>query len=59
MEFENIAFSRPVANTDLKSNEKPIKFLACADCDIGPLGWCYDGFPEFWLAAPRVAYRQG
>jgi len=54
MEFENISFSRP---TETGNAPKPIKFLACADCELGPLGWCYAGSPEFWLAATRVAYR--
>jgi len=54
MEFENISFSRP---TEGGNTGKPIKFLACADCELGPLGWCYAGSPEFWLAATRIAYR--
>jgi len=58
MEFENIAFSRPTKTANSISTGKPVKFLACADCDIGPLGWCYEGSTEFWLAASRVTYRQ-
>ncbi|KAF7313926.1 hypothetical protein HMN09_00550900 [Mycena chlorophos] len=52
MEFENIGFSRPVAA--LGEN---ITLLACAECDLGPLGWCQQGGSEFWVACSRVAYR--
>ena len=33
-----------------------LKLLACAECDLGPLGWCEEGGKEFWLACPRVGY---
>ncbi|KAJ7054062.1 acyl-CoA N-acyltransferase [Mycena amicta] len=52
MQFENIGFSRPVAS--LGEN---MKLLACAECDLGPLGWCQQGGSEFWLACSRVAYK--
>ena len=45
--FENIGFSKPV---------KQIKYLICADCEIGPLGW--HNIHEnnlFYLACKRVA----
>src|ERR1700761_1414208 len=58
MEFENISFSRPLRGESDLFSAKPVKYLACADCDLGPLGWCYEGSPEFWLAASRVAYRE-
>ncbi|THH16313.1 hypothetical protein EW146_g4318 [Bondarzewia mesenterica] len=51
MVFENIGFSKPV-NT---ASNKPRKLLACAECDLGPLGWCEDGTSEFWLASGRGA----
>ncbi|KZV98077.1 Mss4-like protein [Exidia glandulosa HHB12029] len=51
MAFENIGFSRPVASSTGK------KFLACAECDLGPLGWCFEGESQFWLVADRVGYR--
>ena len=46
MEFENIGFS----------NEKDgIKYLICADCEIGPLGWFDPKFPgEYCIAQDRV-----
>lgn len=52
MEFENIGFSRPVESLGDK-----MKLLACAECDLGPLGWCKEGGKEFWLACSRVGYR--
>ncbi|RDB26716.1 putative N-acetyltransferase C9.02c [Hypsizygus marmoreus] len=72
MEFENIGFSRPVQAESTTGSETLIQFerfntcssagprlklLACAECDLGPLGWCEEGGKEFWLACERVAYR--
>ncbi|CCJ30304.1 unnamed protein product [Pneumocystis jirovecii] len=51
--FENLGFSKNI--------EGNIKFLACADCDRGPLGY-YDpnvlnnGEEEYLLATDKVAY---
>ncbi|RPD65432.1 acyl-CoA N-acyltransferase [Lentinus tigrinus ALCF2SS1-7] len=53
MVFENIGFSRPVQTT----GGNRLKLLACAECDLGPLGWCEEGGSEFWLACNRVGYR--
>ncbi|KAI1798253.1 acyl-CoA N-acyltransferase [Ganoderma leucocontextum] len=55
MVFENIGFSRPVQGT--APSGKRMKLLACAECDLGPLGWCEEGGTEFWLACNRVGYR--
>ncbi|KAJ7740933.1 acyl-CoA N-acyltransferase [Mycena maculata] len=52
MEFENIAFSHAVESLGDK-----MKLLACAECDLGPLGWCKEGGKEFWLACSRVGYQ--
>ncbi|KAJ7472268.1 acyl-CoA N-acyltransferase [Mycena galericulata] len=52
MEFENIGFSHAV---ELLGDK--MKLLACAECDLGPLGWCKEGGNEFWLACSRVGYR--
>lgn len=52
MAFENVAFSRTVS-----SSGKNLKLLACAECELGPLGWCAEGGSEFWLVADRVGYR--
>ncbi|KAG8711207.1 hypothetical protein FRC11_003406, partial [Ceratobasidium sp. 423] len=43
MQFENIGFSRAVGG------DGGIKYLSCAECDLGPLGWCVERGPtEFW-----------
>ncbi|KAI0795045.1 Mss4-like protein [Abortiporus biennis] len=56
MAFENVGFSKPVGG-QLSPNGKKLKLLLCADCDLGPLGWCEEGGTEFWLVADRVGYR--
>ncbi|KAL7284214.1 hypothetical protein ACG7TL_001496 [Trametes sanguinea] len=55
MAFENIGFSRAIQATG--PNGQKLKLLACAECDLGPLGWCEEGGSEFWLACNRVGYR--
>ncbi|KAI0360716.1 acyl-CoA N-acyltransferase [Trametes cingulata] len=55
MAFENIGFSRAVQATG--PGGRKLKLLACAECDLGPLGWCEEGGTEFWLACNRVGYR--
>ncbi|KAF8269447.1 acyl-CoA N-acyltransferase [Lactarius quietus] len=50
MLFENIGFSKSV------HIDKPLKLLACAECDLGPVGWCEPGGNEFWVACQRVRY---
>ncbi|KIK59482.1 hypothetical protein GYMLUDRAFT_227051 [Collybiopsis luxurians FD-317 M1] len=57
MQFENIGFSRPVESLSLSPSGKKLKLLACAECDLGPLGWSEEGGSEFWLACSRVGYR--
>lgn len=37
--------------------DKPLKLLACAECDLGPVGWCEPGGTEFWVACQRVRYK--
>ncbi|KAF9077156.1 Mss4-like protein [Rhodocollybia butyracea] len=59
MEFENIGFSRPVESLALSPSGRKLKLLACAECDLGPLGWSEEGGSEFWLASSRVGYRSG
>jgi hypothetical protein len=55
MEFENIGFSRAIPGSD---GAALIKYLSCAECDLGPLGWCVERGPtEFWVNAGRVGYR--
>ncbi|KAI0674264.1 acyl-CoA N-acyltransferase [Trametes maxima] len=55
MAFENIGFSRAVQSTGPGGDK--LKYLSCAECDVGPLGWCEEGGSEFWLACNRVGYR--
>ncbi|KAF6757181.1 acyl-CoA N-acyltransferase [Ephemerocybe angulata] len=55
MTFENIGFSRP---SGMLSTGKRLKLLICAECDLGPLGWCEEGGSEYWLATSRVGYRK-
>jgi len=57
MAFENIGFSRAVGGL-LSPAGKKMKLLSCADCDLGPLGWCEEVGTEFWLVADRVGYRE-
>ncbi|KAJ7583005.1 Mss4-like protein [Mycena floridula] len=58
MQFENIGFSRPVESLALSPAGKKLKLLACAECDLGPLGWSEEGGTEFFLACARVGYRE-
>ncbi|KAK9448279.1 Mss4-like protein [Limtongia smithiae] len=46
--FENLGFS--------KSSSSGIKYLACADCDRGPLGYHDPQRPEYLLSAKSVLY---
>ncbi|XP_027521543.1 guanine nucleotide exchange factor MSS4 [Corapipo altera] len=44
--FENVGFTRDVGN---------VKFLVCADCEAGPIGWhCLDDKDSFYVALERV-----
>ncbi|XP_051495079.1 guanine nucleotide exchange factor MSS4 [Apus apus] len=47
--FENVGFTRDVGN---------VKFLVCADCEAGPIGWhCLDDKDRFYVALERVAHE--
>ncbi|XP_058389824.1 guanine nucleotide exchange factor MSS4 isoform X1 [Diceros bicornis minor] len=47
--FENVGFTKDVGN---------IKFLVCADCEIGPIGWhCLDDKKSFYVALERVSHE--
>ncbi|KAF8234512.1 acyl-CoA N-acyltransferase [Tricholoma matsutake] len=54
MQFENIGFSRSLHAQG--PSGKQMKLLACAECNLGPLGWSEEGGSEFWLACARVGY---
>ena len=47
--FENVGFSKTVGSS--------LKYLLCADCEVGPIGW-HDlkNGQEFYVAASRVKY---
>jgi hypothetical protein len=49
MTFENISVSKAVPGTPGR------KYLGCADCDCGPLGWL--GPDEVVLDARRLRYK--
>ncbi|TDL22530.1 acyl-CoA N-acyltransferase [Rickenella mellea] len=57
MAFENIGFTRPVPQLQPSAGPK-MKLLICAECDLGPLGYCVEGGTEFWLACNRVGYLE-
>ncbi|KAM5302175.1 guanine nucleotide exchange factor MSS4 [Glossophaga mutica] len=47
--FENVGFTKDVGN---------VKFLVCADCEVGPLGWhCLDDKNSFYVALERVSHE--
>ncbi|XP_029429789.1 guanine nucleotide exchange factor MSS4 [Rhinatrema bivittatum] len=47
--FENIGFTKDVGN---------IKYLICADCEIGPIGWhCLEDKKSFYVALERVKHE--
>ncbi|KAM3622104.1 uncharacterized protein V6R79_020386 [Siganus canaliculatus] len=44
--FENVGFTNNVGR---------IKYLICADCEIGPIGWhCVDDKTSYYIAVERV-----
>ena len=48
--FENVGFSNTVGG---------IKYLICADCEIGPVGWhSIEAKDEFYVALDRVSHEQ-
>ncbi|TXT04852.1 hypothetical protein VHUM_03935 [Vanrija humicola] len=61
--FDNIGFSRPDAAAALPDYAPgvaeaggKVKWLICAECDLGPLGWSFEGGSEAWLAVDRLRY---
>ncbi|KAH7104242.1 Mss4-like protein [Auriculariales sp. MPI-PUGE-AT-0066] len=57
MAFENIGLTHDVPSPGAGTDGPARKLLACAECDLGPLGWHVVGTSEFWLVADRVGYR--
>ena len=52
MTFENVGFSKGAT-----IDGRTVKYLACADCDCGPLGWHDLATDEYLLGANRLRYR--
>lgn len=48
--FDNIGFSKPI--------ESGIKYLICADCEIGPIGWYDDNNKQSYVALSRVKHAE-
>ena len=46
--FENIGFSNQVDN---------VKYLICADCEIGPVGWHDVNSKKSYIALPRIKHE--
>ncbi|KAM9758706.1 guanine nucleotide exchange factor MSS4 isoform 1-T3 [Menidia menidia] len=47
-DFENVGFTNDVGR---------IKYLICADCEIGPIGWhCLDDKSTYYIALKRVTH---
>ncbi|KZT54271.1 acyl-CoA N-acyltransferase [Calocera cornea HHB12733] len=58
MAFENVAFSRAVPPAAGDSGGRARKYLGCAECELGPVGWCWEGATtEYWVSVDRVGYR--
>lgn len=50
--FENVGFSKTL-------NETGVKYLCCADCELGPLGYhdtTNNDTKEYLIAVDRVSY---
>lgn len=59
MAFDNIGYSKESPedmhpDTPGHVAAKKPKFLICAECDLGPLGWSYGD--DSYLAADRLKY---
>ena len=48
-DFDNIGFTKPVDNDT-------IKYLICADCEVGPLGWHCISTKTNYVALARVKH---
>jgi len=47
LQFENVGSTKPVDN---------IKYLACADCELGPIGWQGSQGSSCFVALTRVRH---
>lgn len=48
--FDNIGFSKTV--------DSGLKYLICADCEIGPIGWYDDSNKQSYVALSRVKHAE-
>ena len=49
--FENVGFTNTVAG------DVPVKYMICADCEVGPIGWSSpDDKNNFYIALDRVKH---
>ncbi|ORY06062.1 Mss4-like protein [Basidiobolus meristosporus CBS 931.73] len=53
MSFENVGFSKTLSDTG-------VKYLICADCDVGPIGYhkTTQQQKDYRLVVDRVCYRE-
>ena len=68
MAFENVGFSRPLAADDKGGGTgvqdqqinlpAGLRYLCCADCEMGPIGFNITGQELFYVAADRVRYKK-
>lgn len=63
MAFENVGYSRsgdialPSTVPRLEQDKgRKVKWLICAECDLGPVGWSFEGGQDSYLAVDRVRY---
>lgn len=49
-DFDNIGFTKPV------TSESTVKYLICADCEVGPLGWHCISSKKNYVALARVKH---
>lgn len=57
LDFENIGFTKPTAYKKDGEIMTNIRYLTCAGCDIGPIGYEAFGGVKFYIAADRVRYK--
>ncbi|OCF41023.1 hypothetical protein I317_05134 [Kwoniella heveanensis CBS 569] len=48
----------PMTAPGAGSGGAKVKWLICAECDLGPIGWSWEGGNEAWLVADRVTYGE-
>ena len=63
--FDNLGVSKAAGEVTGESGGQTLRFLMCADCDLGPFGWFTDASDrgeklgegvDFFVAIDRVRY---